>query len=228
MATNLNFHHNVAGGTNDFVGAQHAAPQLARPSTRRPLSSIRALKSNVSQSDALRKFSTAGPASIFRNFRLGPLQRIAQVYVPFHLYRVNYTLAREHQSRLFAIDAVQGSLDLFEFPAPPRREELLQIETRNALPVTLSDETSQGLLREKVLRVIFQQGFFKLREANLTIERIPLDLHLSYWLAFHGRESATGAAHAATSTVRCRILDATRNRIEGAKAAALFESWLSA
>ncbi|HEX3118812.1 MAG TPA: hypothetical protein VHP80_06930, partial [Candidatus Acidoferrum sp.] len=81
---------------------------------------------------------------------------------------------------------------------------------------------------EKVLRVIFQQGFFKLREANLTIERIPLNLHLSYWLAFHGRDADAISARAGTSTVRCRVLDSTRNRIEGAKASALFESWLSA
>lgn len=221
MATSLNLQH-------DVVGAQHAVPELARASTHGFLSSIQTLKSNVSQSGALRKFSSAGPTSILRNLRLGPLHRIAEVFVPFHLYRVNYSLAREHQSRLFAIDAVQGSLDLFEFSAPPRREELLQIETRNALPISLSNERSQELLREKSLRIIFQQGFFKLREANLTIERIPLNLHLSYWLAFHGRKSATVGAHPATSTVRCRVLDSTRNRIEGTKASALFESWLSA
>jgi hypothetical protein len=221
MATNPNFQQGV-------VGAQHAVPQLARTSTHSLLSSIQTLKSKVSQSDALRKFTAAGPASILRNLRLGPLQRIAEVYVPFHLYRVNYTLGREHQSRLFAIDAVQGSLDLFEFPSIPNKSELVQIETKNALPVKLSDATVETLLREKVLRIVFQQGFFKLRDANLTIERLPLDLHLSYWLAFHGKESAAIGARVATSTVRCRVLDSTRNRIEGAKATALFESWLSA
>jgi hypothetical protein len=203
---------------HDHVGAQHAAPQLARASAvHRFASSIQTLKSNVTQSAALQKFSTPGPATLLRTLRLGPLQRIAEVYVPFHLYHVNYDLGREHQSRLFAIDAVEGSLDLFEFPAAPKQDELLQIETKNALPVSLSDVAAEDLLREKVLRVIFQQGFFKLRDANLTILRVPLDLHLAYWLAFHG-----------TNTARCRVLDATRNRIEGAKASALFESWLSA
>jgi hypothetical protein len=213
MDTNLTIGHD-----HDHVEAQHAAPQLARPSTvRRFASSIQTLKSKVSQSDALDKFSTFGPASILHNLRLGPLQRIAEVYVPFHLYRVHYDLGREHQSRLFAIDAVEGSLDLFEFPPLPNPNELVQIETKNALPASLSDSAAEYLLREKVLRVIFQQGFFKFRDANLTIERFPLDLHLSYWLAFHGKDTA-----------RCRVLDATRNRIEGAKASALFESWLSA
>ena len=204
---------------HDHVGAQHATLQLAQASkiTRRVSASIQTLKSNVSESAALQKFSAFGPAALLRSLRLGPLQRIAQVYVPFHLYRVDYSLGREHLSRLFAIDAVQGSLDLFEFPALPTQDELTQIETRNALPSKLTGDAAQELLREKVLRVIFQQGFFKLRDSNLSIERIPLDLYLVYWLAFHG-----------TQNVRCRVLDATRNRIEGAKASALFESWLAA
>jgi hypothetical protein len=211
MATNFNFDH-------ARVGAQHAVPQLAQASkaARGVCASIQTLKPKVSQSDALRKFSAPGPLALLRNLRLGPLQRIAEVHVPFHLYRVDYDLGREHQSRLFAIDAVEGSLDLFEFPAPPTRDELAQVETRNALPTNLTDGASQELLREKVLRVIFQQGFFKLRDANLTMNCIQLDLHLAYWLAFYGKD-----------TVRCRVLDATRNRIEGAKAAALFETWLA-
>jgi hypothetical protein len=212
MATNFNI-------DQAHVGAQQAVPQLTQASkaARGVCVLIQTLKPNVSQSAALQKFSAIGPAALLRTLRLGPLQRIAEIYVPFHLYRVDYDLGREHQSRLFAIDAVEGSLDLFEFPAPPTRDDLAQIETRNALPINLTDETAQELLREKVLRVIFQQGFFKLRDANLTMNRIPLDLHFAYWLAFYGK-----------SSVRCRVLDATRNRIEGAKAAALFETWLAA
>ena len=211
MQTNIEFKH-------DHVGAQHAVPQLAGASDfkRRAFASIQALKPKVSQAAALQKFSAIGPATLLRTLRLGPLQRIAEVYVPFHLYRVNYVLGLEHISRLFAIDAVDGSLDLFEFPAPPAQTDLVQVETRNALPANLTDAASQELLREKVLRVIFQQGFFKLRDANLAIDQIPLDLNLPYWLAFYGKETA-----------RCRVLDATRNRIEGAKATALFETWLA-
>jgi hypothetical protein len=209
----MSIHLNIE---QSHVGAQHAAPQLARTSARRLLSSIQTLRAKVSQSNALQKFSGPGPATFIRILRLGPLQRIAQVYVPFHLYRVDYDLGREHQARLFAIDVVDGSLDLFEFPASPKSAELSQVETRNALPVNLTDDAAQALLREKVLRVIFQQGFFKLRDAQMTFRREPVDLHLAYWLAFYGKE-----------TVRCRVLDATRGKIEGAKAAALFETWLS-
>ncbi len=202
---------------HDHVGAQHAAPQLARTSTSSSRLFIHTLRSNVSQAEALRRFSTFGLGSIYRRLRTGPIQRIAEVYAPFHLYRVQYDLGREHQSRLFAIDAVNGSLDLFEFPSIPAHVDLQKIETRNSLPISLSEEQAQELLREKVLRVIFQQGFFKLREANLTCRRESLALHFPYWLAFYGDKS-----------VRCRVLDATRRRIEGAKASALFETWLAA
>jgi hypothetical protein len=220
MNADLNIAQDRAGAQLHPEGSarRDAAPQLARTTgvTRRVSTHIQALRPIASQTAALQKFSTIGLGAQLRTLRLGPLQRLAEVYVPFHLYRIEYDLAREHQSRFFAIDAVQASLDLFEFPAPPMRDALLEIETRNALPTNLSDDTARERLREKVLRVIFQQGFFKLRDASLTIERIPFDLHLVYWLAFYGKDTA-----------RCRVLDATRNRIEGAKATALFETWLS-
>ncbi|HEY1925075.1 MAG TPA: hypothetical protein VGG58_07465 [Candidatus Acidoferrum sp.] len=178
---------------------------------------IQSLKPHVSQTEALRRFSVFGLGSIYRRLCTGPIQRIAEVYVPFHLYRVEYDLGREHQSRLFAIDAVNGSLDLFEFPSIPAHVDLHKIETRNSLPISLSEEQAQERLREKVLRVIFLQGFFKLRKANLTCTRESLALYFPYWLAFYGDKF-----------VHCRVLDATRRRIEGAKASALFETWLAA
>jgi len=49
------------------------------------------------------------------------------------------------------------------------------------------------------------------------IERMPVELHLPYWLAFYG---SNGAA-------KCRVMDAVRRRIEGAKAASFFEEWLA-
>jgi hypothetical protein len=179
--------------------------------------SIRALKSNVSQTEALLKFSSMGLGTLYRRVRVGPLRRIAVVYVPFLLYRVTYQLGRTLQARYFAIDAVRGSLDLFEFPDVPHDSELVDIQTKNCLCPALTDQRAQELLADKVLRVIFQQGFFKLRESNLIVARQPIDVYLPYWLAFYGHE-----------TPRCRVMDAVRRRIEGAKACALFEEWLAA
>jgi hypothetical protein len=158
-----------------------------------------------------------GLAALYTRVRIGPLRRIAGVYVPFFLYRVRYQLGRAQQTRYFAIDAVYGSLDLFEFPNVPTGTQLVEVETRNCLSVGLTRQHAQAILREKVLRVIFQLGFFKLRESHLECTHEALELHLPYWLAFYGDE-----------TPRCRVMDAVRRRIEGAKASTFFEEWLAA
>ena len=176
---------------------------------------IRVLKPNVSQEDALRAFSAAGFSTWYWRLRSGPLRRIADVYVQYFLFRVKCGNARP---RLFAIDAVDGSLDLFEFPRIPDDREWLALGGRNRLEATLSENQAAGLLADKALRVIFQQGFFKLRDARLEISPVPCELHLPYWLGLYGRESS----------VRCRVMDAVRRKIEGAKASAFFEHWLAA
>lgn len=181
---------------------------------------ILSLKPNVSESDALRRFSAFGFGRLYWTVRIGPLQRIAALYVPFWLYRASYSMNRSKVARWFALDAVEGTLDLFEFRGIPTDEQLRETETRNALPAHLDPLVAEERLREKVLRLIFQQGFFKLRDVNLQVSREPVDFHVPYWLAFHG-SGADG------SLVRCRVLDAVRRKLEGAKASAFFEHWLA-
>lgn len=176
---------------------------------------IRALKPNVTQEEALRAFSAAGFSALYWRIRSGPLRRIARVYVQYFLFHVKHGNA---PPRLFAMDAVDGSLDLFEFPRVPDYADLLPCEGRNRVEAQLTLEHAAELLREKALRVIFQQGFFKLRDPCLEISLVPCELHLPYWLAFYGRDGS----------VRCRVMDAVRRRMEGAKASAFFEQWLAA
>ena len=99
--------------------------------------SLFTLKPNVTRQDALRTFS-AGPSARYWRMRSGPLQRIAEAYVPYLGYRVQYDMAGAQQQRFFALDAVTGSLDLFEFPRLPSVDELIAVETRNHLPLSLS------------------------------------------------------------------------------------------
>jgi len=176
---------------------------------------IHALKPNVTQAEAVRAFSGAGVSALYWRMRSGPLRRIADAYVPYYLCRVKYAGA---PARLFAIDAVDGSLDLFEFPRVPIEHDLLALDGRNRLQATLTEERAAELLRDKVLRVIFQQGFFKIRDARLEITPVRCELHLPYWLGFHERDGS----------VHCRVMDAVRRRMEGAKASAFFEQWLAA
>lgn len=179
---------------------------------------IQTLKPNVTQNEAIRVFRSGLFSSAYWRIRNGPMQRIAEAYVPFWLYRVRYQTAGASKTRIFALDAVRGSLDLFEFPRIPQNDELLETQTRNRLAPQLPEETAKELVRTKVLRVLFQRGFFKMRALKLEIERVPTELHLPYWLAFYGYENSA----------KCRVLDAVRRRIEGAKASALFEEWLAA
>jgi hypothetical protein len=184
---------------------------------RNMTTSIQTLKPNVSQDEALRKFASIGLSALYRRLRIGPLRRIAGVYVPFSLYRVRYQLGRTSHTRFFAMDTVDGSLDLFEFPGVPDNAHLVALETRNVLPSALPGKRAEEMLAGKVQRVVFQQGFFKLREYKLDCARESIDLHFPYWLAFYGDDNT-----------RCRVMDAVRRRIEGAKASAFFEEWLAA
>ncbi|HET9995188.1 MAG TPA: hypothetical protein VFQ18_07270 [Candidatus Acidoferrum sp.] len=179
---------------------------------------IRILKPNVTQEEAVRSFRGRGLSALYRQMRSGPLKKIAEAYVPFWLFRVRYELAGAPQTRLFALDAVDGSLDLFEFPRVPGEGELVSLDSRNRLAPALSEERAAEILKEKVLRVIFQQGFFKLHKPRIEITRESGELYLPYWLGFYGE---SGAVH-------CRAMDAVRRRIEGAKASAFFEQWLAA
>src|SRR5207249_3904687 len=110
---------------------------------------IRTLRPNVTQQEALRVFNLGGLRGLFWRLGHGPLQRLADVYVPYHLYRVRY-------------------------------------EMRGA--------------------------------PKLECARLPLELHMPYWLGLYGSDKA----------LRCRVLDAVRRRMEGAKANAFFEHWLAA
>ena len=179
---------------------------------------IKSLKPNASRDDAIGAFSSRGFANKLWQMRNGPIQRIADAYVPCSLYQTRYELGGTMQTRWFALDAVDGSLDLLEFPRLPGAQELFSIDTRNFLEPSLTEARAEELLREKVLRMVFQQGFFKLRGKGLAIVREPVEMHLPYWLGFHEKRGA----------IRCRVMDAVRRRIEGAKASAFFEEWLTA
>ena len=180
--------------------------------------SIRSLRPNVTRDEALRAFAAPGLARLLWKLRCGRLRRIAEAYIPFHLYRVRYRCGASVRSHIFALDAVDGSLDLFEFSAPPGDRDTMLVATRNRPAPRLSPGLAEQLLREKVLRLIFQQGFFKVRALQLEIERLPDEIYLPYWLGFYG----------SSRNLRCRVMDAVRRRIEGARATALFEQWLMA
>ena len=146
------------------------------------------------------------------------LRSVGQVFVPFYLYRVEVTDRGRRWGSYLAVDAVSGTLDPYEFDGPPAGDELSRVETRNRPLPTLAHQAAEHALRDKLRRLRYQAGFFRVREPRFAFERVPLDLHVPYWLGFYG------AGEAAT----LRVLDAVRRRFEGARARALFEDWLAA
>src|ERR1700722_5623116 len=179
---------------------------------------ILSLRPNVTREEAIQAFTAPGPASFYWKLRSGSLQGIADAYIPFRIYKVRYSAGGGRHTHHFALDAVDGSLDLFEFAKPPGNAETIAVSTPNHAPLALAQELSENLLRDKVLRLIFQRGFFKVRNVQLETEQLPGEMYLPYWLGFYGT----------SEDLRCRVMDAVRRRIEGARASALFENWLAA
>jgi len=178
---------------------------------------IRSLKPNVTEAEAIGQFSSRGIAALLRRARPGVLRCVADVYLPFRLYHVQISNGDNRQTRWFALEAVRGQLDLYEFERVPGPAELVEVETRNSPAPLLPEAHAQELLAEKLRRMIFQKGFFRIRDLRIRAEPVPLDLHVPYWIGFYD----------AGKSVRLRVLDAVRRRFEGAKARAFFETWLA-
>jgi hypothetical protein len=181
------------------------------------MATIRCLKANVTQEEAIERFR-GGLAGLLRRSRSGGLRSVAEAYLPFRLYEVEILNGLKRQHSWFALDAVDGSLDLYRFEAPPGGAQTIEIETRNRVVASLADARSVALLEDKVRRAVFQSGFFRIRDLRLRIAGPPVEVNVPYWLGFYG----------SGERVSLRVLDAVRRRFEGAKARALFEGWLAA
>ncbi|MFZ0637540.1 MAG: hypothetical protein WA755_15255 [Candidatus Acidiferrales bacterium] len=177
---------------------------------------ISVLRPNVSREEAIAALRPGGFTGVVRDLAVGPLRSIADVYVPFRLFRAVIENGRAREERWLAIDMVEGSLDPYGFDARPDSSAFARIETRNSLPALISDDRGAEMLRLKVQRLIFRLGFFRARNLAMEFTPIALDIHVPYWLAFRGRGER---AH-------LDVLDAVRRRPEGARARQLFRSWL--
>jgi hypothetical protein len=176
---------------------------------------IRSLKPNVGREQAIRYFS-GGALNLAANLIQGRVRSIAELYIPYRTFRVRITNTGREQSRILALDAVQGVLDLFEFPALPAESELLTLETRNVLPSSLDDVELRDRIIAKARRIVFAQGFFKLGDLQIDADLLPGDYCVPYWVCFRG---TSGIAHLA-------VLDAVRRKREGAKVRHMIEEWL--
>lgn len=183
-----------------------------RPVSARDRPTIRSLAPRVSQTQAIEAFGKG----MWRAIRGERLRSVAAAYLPFRLYEVEVVNGGRRTVTIFAIDAVTGSLDLYEFERAPGAAELVTVESTNVVPPRIDEARSLQLLEDKVRRAVFQAGFFRVRGLEVRPRRLPADVHIPYWLAFYGDGERA----------RLRAMDAVRRQMEGAKARALFEDWL--
>jgi len=180
-----------------------------------------ALKPHVTRDEAIEAFQRRGLVGAI--IRRDPLRSVADVYVPYHLFRVEIAAKRRQQTSYVAVDALRGMLDPYQFDRRIEAADLVAIgrDTRNRMRATLDVEAASRVVVDAVRRILFQGGAYRLRTPQIDVEHEPLDLHVPYYLGFYGSPGACA------SVAHMRVMDAVRRRFEGGKARALFEGWLS-
>jgi hypothetical protein len=177
---------------------------------------FRSLRSRLTASQALDTFLKRQTRGL-RRFRRSRLRSIAQVYIPYHLFRVEVADGPRRQTSHFALDAAAGTLDLYQFPDGAADLDLVPVRSRNRVNAALSVEEAWPLVACKLQRALFQAGFFRLRDPRLSGQHESVDLHVPYWVAFYEQGPA----------LRLEVLDAVRGCVEGGKARAVVEGWLA-
>lgn len=161
--------------------------------------------------------SPRGFSGLARNVVSGPVRSVADFYIPFRIFQVEIQNAGEKTLHVFGLDAVNGSLDLYTWEHLPNQNEMFLLETRNRLPSVLPEEDGQRVVTDKVRRLIFAQGFFRVRNFRITAEPVPGEIHVPYWAAFRGHGIR---AHIA-------VLDAVRRQMEGSRVRQMLRHWLT-
>ena len=173
---------------------------------------ICALQNKTDYELALRKLGVSG-VSRWLN---GPLQGVAEIYLPYRLYKVTVGDRGVQSARFYAGDAASGTLDPYEFITLPEAEAWVEVQTRNVHPARLDESESRRLILEKVRRLLFSRGFFRIVNPQITAELVKPEFYVPYWVGFYG----------SAQNLRTTVLDGVRQTIEGSKARHLVQAWL--
>jgi hypothetical protein len=178
---------------------------------------VESLKPNVSRDAAVAQLRGNGLLRLLRWGSLGPLRSTAEVYVPFRIFRVKINSGRARQEKLLAIDTLCGAFDLYALDEVPSPDRMICVESRNRPAPVLDDQRAHDLLIERVHRLVFRQGFFRIGGLRIEAEPVGRELHVPYWLGFFGFGQR---AHLC-------VLDGVRRRMEGAKVCHFLTEWLA-
>lgn len=177
---------------------------------------IYSLQSNVPREAAVQRLATPGPRGMVRRWLNGNLHALAEVYLPYRLYKVVIEDRHLQSTRFYAIDAAAGTLDPYQFASPPAVESFINLETRNCHPVLLSEQQTNQLAIERVRRSLFSGGFFRLNNPLIAADLVQMDFYIPYWAGFYGDER----------NLKIAVLNAVRQTHEGSKLRRLIEGWL--
>jgi hypothetical protein len=182
------------------------------------MKTICALRPNVSRDQASKMLAPGGLDGLLRSVRQGTLRSVADLYIPFRLYRVRIDNAGRTETKLLALECVRGSFDLYSLDEVPGAHNTIQVATRNFVPAELVETKGLEIVREQVRRVVFGAGFFRVRDLKIEVEPAGTDFHVPYWVGFFGNEE----------NLALIVIDAVRRRFEGTKVRQFVKEWLSA
>src|ERR1700732_1664973 len=106
---------------------------------------IRSLRPNVTREEATEQFSS-GLGDILRTTAFGPLKSVADFYIPFRLFQVEILNGGKGDQRVFGLDAVNGSLDLYHFEQLPGERDVIYLETRNCSQPLLGEAGAKQIV----------------------------------------------------------------------------------
>lgn len=173
---------------------------------------ISTLQHKIDRNLALHRLNSG----FLRQWFHGPLRGIAEIYIPYRLYKVVLDDRRIQSVRYYAVDAASGTLDPYEFATAPGPHEWTEVAAANYHPVRLAEDETKKLAIEKVRRMFFSHGFFRLANPCLIAELINPEFYLPYWVGFYGEEQ----------NVDLKVLNAVRETMEGSKVPNLLKTWL--
>lgn len=176
---------------------------------------ILCLRPNVSREDALREFSAAGVLSRLAH---GPLRSLAEIHLPYRLYRVEICDGPARDVMYLALDSVRGNFDTYAFPDVPQAPELRLVETRNHPEPRVPEEQARAEILERGRRLAYARGMLRIKDLRLSAELVLPEFYIPYWAGFFGRGEAAS---------RVRVLDAVRRRMEGDKLCGFVREWLA-
>jgi hypothetical protein len=161
-----------------------------------------------------RERATAMFLGSFRELRYGRLRVVIDFHLPYYLFLVRMVNSRRSIDSLYGIDAITGHLDPYQFENPVTAGNCREVETLYSLPPQIDPQVAFDFLEERMMRLIFMRGVFKMREWKVSGDLVE-SFYIPYWIGVYERKDR---AH-------LEVIDAVRGRFEGAKVREMAVRW---